>query len=119
MKQQKQAGCSPSDTSWALCGAAISHLCVCVTKRADGVGLHGLVNQEQEGSHDGQQEELYPQGHAAARCFGLTCRGSCRQRPVGGGGRGVRGGGGRGVEGDGGGQAGDSVDGAALCVRRG
>lgn len=63
-----------------------------------------MVNQEQESSHDGQQEQLYPHGHAAVHSFGLICRGSCRQRPGGAG------------RGGGGGQAGDSVDNAVLCV---
>lgn len=97
--------------------AVTGHLCVLASKRADDVGLHGLVNQEEESSHDGQQEQLYPQRHAALHRFALTCRGSCRQKPGGGGGGGGEWGGG-GVRG-GGGQAGDSVDGAALCVGRG
>lgn len=93
----------------ALRCAATGHFCVRGFEGADGVGLHGLVNQEQERSHDSQQEQLDPQGHAAAHCFGLGCRGRCRQNPGGG----VGESGGRGGEA---GQASDSVDNTALCV---
>ena len=91
-------------TMCSLFCASTDHFFVRGYKRADAVGLHGLVNQEQEGSHDGQQEQLNPQGHAGAHCLGLTGRGSRRQEP------------GRGGGGGGGGEAGDSVDSAALCV---
>lgn len=83
------------------------------SKWGDGVGLHGLVNQEQERCHNGQQQQLDPQRQAAAHWFGLTCRGHCRQESWGRGG-GERRGGGRGGEGGGGGQAGDSLE--FLCV---
>lgn len=51
------------------------------SKWGDGVGLHGLVNQEQERSNDGQQEQLDPQRQATAHWFGLASRGCCRQEP--------------------------------------
>jgi len=104
----------PPQTRSPLGGAATGHPRVWGCEWVDGVGLHHLVHQEQESSHDGQQEELYPQRHAVVRCLGRPCRGRCRQKP-GGGGRRNRGGGG----GGGAGQAADFVDSGALCVRGG
>lgn len=92
---------------YALSCAGTNHFCVWGCKGIDGVGLHGLVNKEQESSNDDQQEQLYPQRHATTCCRGLPYRGSCCQ--------GLRGGGG-GVRRGGGGQAADSVDHSTLCV---
>lgn len=65
----------------SLCCATSSHLHVWGLKWVYGGGLHGLVNEEEESGHDGQQEELYPQRHVALCCLGLPCR-----REAGGGG---------------------------------
>lgn len=42
----------------SLCCALRGHGCVWASEGVDGVGLHGLVDQEHESSDDGQQEEL-------------------------------------------------------------
>lgn len=99
-----QASLSPYSFLSPLHCAVAGHFWA--SKWGDGVGLHGLVNQEQERCHNGQQEQLDPQRQAPAHRFGLTCRCHCWQGSWGG----ERRGGGRRGEGSGGGKAGDPLE---------
>lgn len=76
-------------------------------ERTDAVGLHRLIDEEDESSQEDKQQQPHPREGAAACCLGLTSRGRCKRGP--GVGRGVDGGGGTG-------HAGESMSEAALHV---
>lgn len=96
--------------SWFLWGL----LCFPITgpahsyniKRIDAVGLHRLIDKEEESGQEGQHQQLRPRERAAARRFRLSGERRCKHGPGGGRGGGTR-------------HAGESIREAVLGVRGG
>lgn len=90
-----------------LCFSITGSAHFCNIKRTDGDGLHRLIDEEEESSQEGQQQQLHPGERAAAHWCHLTSRRRWKHRL--GGRRGVGGGGAR--------HTGESISEAGLHVR--